>query len=420
MIGNVIVGQSGGPTAVMNSSLVGVYKTAFDLGHGSEIYGMMNGISGLLKESIVDLSEHIRDDLDIELFKRTPSAYLGSCRYKLPEIGENDVIYNHVFETLYKYGIRNFFYIGGNDSMDPVYKLSQYAEKIGAPISFIGIPKTTDNDLMVTDHAPGYGSAAKYIGTITKELIRDGYVYDSGMVTVLEVRGRGSGWLAGAAALAKGEDCDGPDLIYLPELPMDIEDFLDRVGQLRKEKKAVLVVVADGVKLADGRYVCELAKPTLFYDAFGNPSLSGTAQYLVDRIIERYGCEARAVGFNSMQRCASHIVSRVDMTEAFQVGGAAVRAAFDGETGKMVTLERLLQDPYQCATGLCSLRDVAGQSRPIPQEWIDPYNMNVDPEFLRYVRPLIQADLPPIMVDGLPRHAFFREKKQQDWNPMMM
>ena len=253
MKGNVIVGQSGGPTAVINSSLAGVYKTAKDRG-ARKVYGMLHGIQGLLEEKYVDLSEHIKSDLDIDLLKRTPSAYLGSCRYKLPEIKGNTDFYDRIFEILDKLEIEYFFYIGGNDSMDTIKKLSDYAILNGSTIKFMGVPKTIDNDLAVTDHTPGYGSAAKYIASITKEVIRDGLVYGTKSVTILEIMGRNAGWLTGAAALAKGEDCEGPDMIFLPEIPFDVDEFMKKVEQLQKEKSSVVVAVSEGVKVADGRY----------------------------------------------------------------------------------------------------------------------------------------------------------------------
>ena len=260
--GNVIVGQSGGPTAVINSSLAGVYKTAKDRG-AKKVFGMLHGIQGLLEERYVDLSEHIKNDLDIELLKRTPSAYLGSCRYKLPEICEDQEIYKKIFSILDKLEVEYFFYIGGNDSMDTIKKLSDYSILNGSRIRFMGVPKTIDNDLAATDHTPGYGSAAKYIGSITKEVIRDGLVYDQQNVTLLEIMGRNAGWLTGAAALAKCEDCEGPDMIFLPEIPFDVENFMKKVEELHKRKKSVVVAISEGVKMADGRYVCELTDRTL-------------------------------------------------------------------------------------------------------------------------------------------------------------
>ena len=409
MKGNVIVGQSGGPTAVINSSLAGVYKTAKDRG-ARKVYGMLHGIQGLLEEKYVDLSEHIKSDLDIDLLKRTPSAYLGSCRYKLPEIKGNTDFYDRIFEILDKLEIEYFFYIGGNDSMDTIKKLSDYAILNGSTIKFMGVPKTIDNDLAVTDHTPGYGSAAKYIASITKEVIRDGLVYGTKSVTILEIMGRNAGWLTGAAALAKGEDCEGPDMIFLPEIPFDMDEFMKKVEQLQKEKSSVVVAVSEGVKVADGRYVCELTDNIDYVDAFGHRQLTGTARYLTERISREVGCKTRAIEFNSLQRCASHIVGRVDITEAFQVGGAAVKAAFEGETAKMIILKRISDDPYLCVTDLYDVHKIANVEKKVPREWINEAGDYVTPEFVNYVRPLIQAELTPMMVDGLPRHLRLEDK----------
>ena len=408
MKGNVIVGQSGGPTAVINSSLAGVYKTAKDRG-ARKVYGMLHGIQGLLEERYVDLSEHIKSDLDIDLLKRTPSAYLGSCRYKLPEIKGNTDFYDRIFEILDKLEIEYFFYIGGNDSMDTIKKLSDYAILNGSTIKFMGVPKTIDNDLAVTDHTPGYGSAAKYIASITKEVIRDGLVYGTKSVTILEIMGRNAGWLTGAAALAKGEDCEGPDMIFLPEIPFDVDEFMKKVEQLQKEKSSVVVAVS-GVKVADVRYVCELTDNIDYVDAFGHRQLTGTARYLAERISREVGCKTRAIEFNSLQRCASHIVGRVDITEAFQVGGAAVKAAFEGETAKMIILKRISDDPYLCVTDLYDVHKIANVEKKVPREWINEAGDYVTPEFVNYVRPLIQAELTPMMVDGLPRHLRLEDK----------
>ncbi len=409
MKGNVIVGQSGGPTAVINSSLAGVYKTAKDRG-ARKVYGMLHGIQGLLEEKYVDLSEHIKSDLDIDLLKRTPSAYLGSCRYKLPEIKGNTDFYDRIFEILDKLEIEDFFYIGGNDSMDTIKKLSDYAILNGSTIKFMGVPKTIDNDLAVTDHTPGYGSAAKYIASITKEVIRDGLVYGTKSVTILEIMGRNAGWLTGAAALAKGEDCEGPDMIFLPEIPFDVDEFMKKVEQLQKKKSSVVVAVSEGVKVADGRYVCELTDNIDYVDAFGHRQLTGTARYLAERISREVGCKTRAIEFNSLQRCASHIVGRVDITEAFQVGGAAVKAAFEGETAKMIILKRISDDPYLCVTDLYDVHKIANVEKKVPREWINEAGDYVTPEFVNYVRPLIQAELTPMMVDGLPRHLRLEDK----------
>ncbi len=403
MKGNVIVGQSGGPTAVINSSLAGVYKTAIDRG-ANKVYGMLHGVQGLLEERVVDLSEHIKSDLDIDLLKRTPSSFLGSCRYKLPDIKDGTELYDKIFGILDKLEIEYFFYIGGNDSMDTIKKLSDYALLNGSNIRFMGVPKTIDNDLAVTDHTPGFGSAAKYIASITKEVIRDGLVYDQESVTLLEIMGRNAGWLTGAAALAAGEDCEGPDMLFLPEITFDIDHFMKKVTDLQKVKKSVVVAISEGVKVADGRYVCELTDNIDYVDAFGHRQLTGTSRYLAGRISREMGCKTRAIEFNSLQRCASHIVGRVDITEAFQVGGAAVKAAFEGETGKMIILKRVSDDPYICVTDIYDVHKIANVEKVVPRQWINEAGDYVTQDFVNYVRPLIQAELTPIMVDGLPRH----------------
>ena len=403
VMGNVIVGQSGGPTAVINSSLAGVYKTARDRG-ANKVFGMLHGVQGLLEERVVDLSQHIRSDLDIDLLKRTPSSFLGSCRYKLPEIKDNQEVYDKIFGILDKLEIEYFFYIGGNDSMDTIKKLSDYAILNGSKIRFMGVPKTIDNDLAVTDHTPGFGSAAKYIASITKEVIRDGLVYDQQNVTLVEIMGRNAGWLTGAAALARGEDCEGPDMLFLPELTFDVDQFMKQVAEIHKKKKSVVIAISEGVKVADGRYVCELTDNIDYVDAFGHRQLTGTARYLAEKISKEVGCKTRAIESNSLQRCASHIVGRVDITEAYQVGGAAVKAAFEGETGKMIILKRVSDDPYLCVTDIFDVHKIANVEKKVPREWINEEGNYVTQEFINYVRPLIQAELTPMMVDGLPRH----------------
>ena len=411
MKGNIIVGQSGGPTAAINSSLAGVYRTAIDRG-AKKVYGMRHGIQGLLNEDYIDLSEHIQTDLDVELLKRTPAAYLGSCRYKLPEIHEDIATYDKIFSILDKLEIECFIYIGGNDSMDTIKKLSDYAILRGHPTKFLGVPKTIDNDLALTDHTPGYGSAAKYIGTSVKEIIQDSQalIYDKGLVTIVEIMGRNAGWLVGAAALSKGEDCDGPDLIYVPELPFDIDNFLVRIKELLAEKTFVVVAVSEGIRLADGRYVCELTDGVDFVDAFGHKQLTGTANYLARRLAQEIGCKTRTIELSSMQRAASHLTSRIDILEAFQVGGAAVKAADEGDTGEMVIIKRLSDDPYQSTTDLRNVHKVSNVEKVVPREWITEDGTYVTDEFISYVRPLIQGDVSPVMVDGIPRYLYHKKK----------
>ena len=402
MVGNVIVGQSGGPTSVINSSLAGVYKTAKDRG-AKKVYGMLHGIKGLLDKQYVDLSEKIGTTMDIDLLKRTPSSYLGSCRFKLPEIEADKATYDKIFKILKELDIEYFFYIGGNDSMDTIKKLSDYAQIIHSSIKFMGVPKTIDNDLAVTDHTPGYGSAAKFIAATMKEIIRDGLVYDYPTVTVVEIMGRNAGWLTAAAALAKSDDCEGVDLIYLPEKVFDIDHFMATVKKLLKNNKSLVIAISEGIKVADGRYVFELSDHVEFVDAFGHKQMSGSAKYLSNRIAADLGVKSRAIELSTLQRCAAHMTSRTDITEAFNVGGAAVKAAFEGESGKVVVLKRVSDDPYMCITETHDVHDIANVEKKVPLEWIteDDYVTN---DLVHYIRPLIQAELSPIMVDGLPRH----------------
>ncbi|MCI7132084.1 MAG: 6-phosphofructokinase [Lachnospiraceae bacterium] len=411
MKGNVIVGQSGGPTAAINSSLAGVYRTAIDRG-AKKVYGMLNGIQGLLEEKYIDLSTRITNELDAELLKRTPSAYLGSCRYKLPGIHEDMAVYEKIFAFLEKMDIEAFIYIGGNDSMDTIKKLSDYAIITGSEIRFIGCPKTIDNDLALTDHTPGYGSAAKYIGTSVKEIIRDSFClrYDKGVVTIVEIMGRNAGWLTGAAALAKGEDCSGPDMIYLPEIPFDFQSFRDKVAKRLEKKSSVVVAVSEGIHTADGKYVCEYGSSIDFVDAFGHKQLSGTASYLASFIAGELGCKTRAIELSTLQRAASHLSSRVDILEAYQVGGAAVKAADEGDSGKMVVLVRKSDDPYQSTTEVKDVHKIANDEKLVPREWMNEEGDYVTDEFVSYVRPLIQGDVSPIMVDGIPRHLYKPEE----------
>ena len=410
MKGNVIVGQSGGPTAVINSSLAGVYRTAMDRG-AKKVYGMRFGIQGLLEELYIDLSDHIKNELDIEILKRTPSAFLGTCRYKLPAIHENQEIYVKLFEILNKLDIECFIYIGGNDSMDTIKKLSDYAILTGQTQKFVGVPKTIDNDLALTDHTPGYGSAAKYIATSTKEVIRDGigFSFHKQQVIIIEIMGRNAGWLTGASALAKGEDCDGPDLIYLPEVPFDTEAFLSRTRNLLEKKNTVVVAISEGIRFQDGTYVSEASGNADYVDAFGHKQLTGSATYLANVVSRELGCKTRAVEFSTLQRSAYHLASRVDINEAFMVGGAAVKAADEGDSGKMVVIDRVSDDPYQCATGIYDVHKIANGEKLVPRNWITEDGTYVTEDFIDYVKPLIQGDYPSVMVNGIPRHLYMKE-----------
>ena len=413
--GNVIVGQSGGPTAVINSSLAGVFKTAMERGF-SKVYGMRYGIQGFMDEQYINMSDYIKTELDLELLKRTPSAFLGTCRYKLPEIHEDKAVYERIFELLDKLDIEVFIYIGGNDSMDTIRKLSDYSLLTGAKQKFIGCPKTIDNDLAITDHCPGFGSSAKYIATSTKEIICDamGFSYKKKNVTIVEIMGRNAGWLTGASALSKSEDCEGPDLIYLPELTFSIEGFVDEVKKLLDKKDVVVAVVSEGIKTEEGKYVCEYAGANSL-DAFGHIQMTGTASFLASVIKKELGCKTRAIELSTLQRAAAHLTSRVDVDEAFNVGGACVKAADEGATGMMVVIDRVSDDPYQSATGVYDVHRIANGEKVVPRKWINKAGNYVTEEFLDYVRPLIQGHYQPVMVEGLPRHLCIN-MKDYDWS----
>lgn len=406
---NIIVGQSGGPTAVINSSLAGVYKTAKERGF-HKVYGMLHGIEGFLDEMYVDLSTQIHSDMDIELLKRTPSAFLGSCRFKLPEIHENPEIYEKIFSIMNKLEIEVFIYIGGNDSMDTIKKLSDYAIVKGHEQKFLGVPKTIDNDLALTDHTPGFGSAAKYIAASTKEVIRDamGLSYKRKMITIMEIMGRNAGWLTGATALAKTEDCCGPDLIYLPEIPFDVDRFLKKCSDLLEKKPSIVIAVSEGIKVSDGRYVCQLAGGSDYVDAFGHRQLAGTAGYLASFLAAKTGCKTRSVELSTLQRSASHMASRVDINEAFMVGGAAVKAADEGDSGRMVVIDRVSDAPYMSAAGIYDVHKIANNEKLVPRSWVNREGNYVTREFIDYVEPLIQGDYQPFMVNGLPQHLVLK------------
>ncbi len=407
---NIVVGQSGGPTAVINSSLAGIISKARELGV-DKVYGMHHGIQGFLNEELIDISEYIKTESDIELLKRTPSAFLGSCRYKLPQIEGNEAVYDKIFEIIEKYEIDYFFYIGGNDSMDTIKMLSDYAAMTGKTQRFIGVPKTIDNDLPITDHCPGYGSAAKYIAISMKEIIRDNESFgaEKPTITVVEIMGRHAGWLTAAAALAKGDDCDGADMIYLPEVTFDMDDFSERVVKLAKEKSSVVIAISEGCKIADGRFVCELGKASDYVDAFGHKQLSGCATVLANKAAEVTGCKTRAVEFSTLQRAATHVASLTDINEAFNVGALAVKAANDGETGMMITIDVISRTPYQVGYRIYDVHQIANVERKVPKRWIVNNGTNVSKEYLDYARPLILGELHPIYVNGLPRHLVLKK-----------
>ncbi len=400
---NVIVGQSGGPTAVINATLAGVYEGAKMAGVAT-VYGMKNGITGVLDDNLVCLEEYLDSPEKVELLKRTPSSWLGSCRYKLKSAEQSPADYERIFSVLKAREIDCFFYIGGNDSMDTIAKLSAYGKKIGSDIRFVGIPKTIDNDLMATDHSPGYGSAAKFVATAVKEMIKDAMVYEMKSLLIVEIMGRNAGWLTAASALAKGDDCEGVDMIFLPEMCFDLDKFVQKIAEKQKTKGNLVVAVSESLKVADGRYVCELADSAQETDLFGHKRLTGTARFLAEYCNEKLGIKTRAVELSTLQRCASHISSLTDVSEAYAAGMYAMNAAKAGKTGVAVSFKRTSNAPYVCEMDLVAVDSLANHEKTIPSAWIDEENACMKEEFLTYVKPLIQGELTPVYKDGLPSH----------------
>ena len=405
---NIIVGQSGGPTAVINSSLAGVYKTAKERGF-HKVYGMLHGIEGFLDEMYVDLSTQIHSDMDIELLKRTPSAFLGSCRFKLPEIHENPEIYEKIFSIMNKLEIEVFIYIGGNDSMDTADKLSRYAAMAKEDIVFIGVPKTIDNDLPVTDHTPGYGSAARYVASTVREIVLDASVYQQPAVTIIELMGRHAGWVTAASALARKFPGDNPLLIYLPESDFDMEAFLNDIEGALKKSTAVVVCVSEGIHDASGRLVCEYSTEAQV-DTFGHKMLTGCGKLLESYVRGRFGVKVRSVELNVNQRCSSLISSLTDINEASEAGRFAVRAALEGVTAKMITFEREEGADYSIRFGLTDVSNVCNKEKTFPPHWITGNHNDIGPEFTAYALPLIQGQPQHILEDGLPRYLYRKEQ----------
>ncbi len=404
MKGNILIGQSGGPTSVINSSLAGAFKAAKDLGI-EKIYGMRYGIQGFINGNFVDMSDHIKNELDLELLKHTPSSFLGSCRYKLKKHEESTEDYEIIIKRLNELNIKYVLYIGGNDSMDTIMKLSSYGESIGSDIRFIGVPKTIDNDLMATDHCPGFGSAAKYIASTVKEVIRDSKVYDMKSVTVVEIMGRNAGWLAASSALAESDNAMGPDLIYLPEKAFDTEDFLNRVDTLANERHNIIVAISEGIKSKDGKYISEGVDGTKgSVDIFGHTMLGGTAITLSTLIGSNLGLKSRGIVLSTLQRSAAHMISKCDMEEAFSAGYQGVQYALDGKSGIMVTFERISDSPYFIKTGFADINSIANEEKMVPTDWILDNGLLKTEELKKYISPLIQGESYPIMADGVPMH----------------
>ena len=404
--GNAVVGQSGGPTAAINATLAGVIlgaKAAAEEGIINTLYGMKNGIEGFLNENIINLSEIFSDDQKVETLKLTPAAALGSCRKKMKPASDDPETYEKLFEIFKKYNIRYFFYIGGNDSMDTVSKLSQYAAEHDYEMRVVGVPKTIDNDLMVTDHTPGFGSAAKYVAITMKEILRDVSVYTTKAVTIVEIMGRDAGWLTASASLCGLSDGMGPDLIYLPEHSFDPDEFLASIEKAQKDHPAVLVAISEGIKFADGRYVGE-GLGGRKVDAFGHVALSGAGKVLEQLVKEKLGCKVRSIELNLPQRCAAHLASKTDIDESVGVGSAAVKAATSGKTAVMMTINRADSSEYSVYFDSAEISGIANGVKGVPQDYINEAGNGVTDECVNYLAPLILGEVAPEYENGLPKH----------------
>ena len=398
--GACVIGQSGGPTSVINSSVLGALEAALDNPSITRVFGMAHGIKGLLNDDLYDIDKEDRDEL--ALLRYTPSSALGSCRYKLADPDVDDTDYKRILEIFKKYDIRYFFYNGGNDSMDTCNKVSKYMMKSGYECRVMGIPKTIDNDLFGTDHCPGFASAAKYIATSCMEIYQDARVYDTGMVCIVEIMGRHAGWLAGAAGLATAMGA-GPDLVYLPETDFDMKKFLADVKRIYDEKGNCLVAVSEGIHYADGSFVSE-AK-TSATDGFGHAQLGGLASMLADTVKNELGCKVRGIELSLLQRCAAHCASQTDIDESYMSGKTAVEEMLNGVTDKMVGFECDRSNGYVCRAKLFNLSDVANFEKKFPKEWITAEGNNVTEDFAKYALPLIQGETKLEKEDGLPRFA---------------
>ena len=405
LTGACIIGQSGGPTAVINASAQGVIQTALKSDCITRVLGAAHGIKGVLEDRLYDMSQE--DPAELDIMKYTPSSALGSCRYKLADPDVDDTDYKRILEIFKKYDVRYFFYNGGNDSMDTCNKISKFMLKNGYECRVMGIPKTIDNDLYGTDHCPGFASAAKYIATSCAEVWQDAHVYDTGMVTIIEIMGRHAGWLAGSAALANLTGC-GPDLIYLPETNFDLSDFLDDVHEIYDRTGKCLVAVSEGIHRADGTFISE-AK-TSATDGFGHAQLGGLASMLAESIKIEMGAKVRGIELSLLQRCGSHVASQTDIDEAWLAGSAAVEAAVSGITDKMVAFECTRdENGYACKTVLQPLDIVANFEKKVPREWINERGNGVEQPFIDYVLPLIQGESKAPKENALPRFAHLKK-----------
>lgn len=402
---NAVVGQSGGPTAVINASLYGtVYEALNREDEIGTVYGMINGIEGFLNDQVMDMAP-LEESKELELIRTTPGSYLGSCRYKLPE-DLNDPVYPQLFARFEAYNIGYFFYIGGNDSMDTVSKLSRYAEKISSDIRVIGIPKTIDNDLVETDHTPGFGSAAKYVASTVREIAMDASVYDNKKsVTIVEIMGRHAGWLTAASALARKFEHDNPVLIYLPETDFDQDAFIEKVRTSLETTPNLVVCISEGIHDNTSTFICEYSND-VGTDTFGHKMLTGSGKYLENLVKERLGVKVRSVELNVCQRCSSSMLSKTDQKEAIASGAYGVKAALNGASGKMVAFERLDGDDYQIDYVLKDVNVICNQEKCVPVTWITADGSDVTEDFIRYARPLIQGEVTVPTEDGVPKFAY--------------
>ena len=399
--GACIIGQSGGPTSVINASAYGVIRTALDNESITKVYGAEHGIKGVLSDRLIDMTQEDADELELLLY--TPSSALGSCRYKIADPDVDDTDYKRILEIFKKYDVRYFFYNGGNDSMDTCNKISKYMQKVGYECRVMGVPKTIDNDLFGTDHCPGFSSAAKYIATSCMEVYHDARVYDTGMICVVEIMGRHAGWLTAASGLATAMGA-GPDLIYLPETDFDMDKFIAEVKKVYAEKGNCMVAVSEGIHYADGSFVSE-AK-TSATDGFGHAQLGGLAAMLAEIIKKETGAKVRGIELSLLQRCGAHLASQTDIDESFMAGKAAVENAVAGLTDKMVGFERCVEGgKYVCKTKLFNLTDVANTEKKVPIEWINAEHNGVTQDFIDYALPLIQGETRMKKENGLPRFA---------------
>ena len=411
LVGAVLIGQSGGPTSVINASALGCIETAMASANVTKVYGAAHGIKGVLNDEIYDLTQE--DPAELSLMRYTPSSVLGSCRYKLADFMVDDTDYKRILDIFKKYDIRYFFYIGGNDSMDTSSKISSYLSQHDYECRVIGIPKTIDNDLAITDHCPGYGSAAKYIATTFMEVSRDAKVYDRGSITVIEVMGRNAGWLTAASALAGIKYKDhGPDLVYLPEVPFDMSNFLSDVSRVYEEQGDVLVAVSEGIKDKNGTYIVSyFSDQTKEKDAFGHAKMGGLAANLAEYANAKLKAKVRGIELSLLQRCAAHLASATDVEEAYMAGKAAFEAAEAGVTDKMITFEREPGEIYKCKTGLVDLVEVANAEKKVPREWINEAGNGVLQPFIDYALPLINGEVDRPTENGLPRFARLKRVK---------